>query len=418
MMARIVLKTSLLQTTLSVVILASAIQADAAEPAWIRHTIDKSSRGADGIRLADANGDGRLDLATGWEEGGVVRVYLQPDKSLVKKPWPSVTVGQVKSAEDAILVDLDGDGALDVVSSCEGNTKTIFFHFAPDAKTDYLDAKKWQTVALPASKNMTRWMFALAMDIDGKNGTDLVVASKNPSGVVGWFESPAKPRNVADWKFHSIRSAGWVMSMISRDMDRDGDADVVVSDRKGNRSGVFWLENPGRQSDVTRPWTEHNIGANNKEVMFIDAITSKAGHQEVFAAVKPASVISFRAQSRSGTTASKWKQTTYRLASKQIGTAKSVRKADLNLDGKPDLVFSCEQASNTKHGVVWFTIPEGDGDVAVENGALNSISGPTGVKFDLLQLIDVDQDGDLDVLTCEERSNLGVVWYENPYGQR
>jgi hypothetical protein len=23
-------------------------------------------------------------------------------------------------------------------------------------------------------------------------------------------------------------------------------------------------------------------------------------------------------------------------------------------------------------------------------------------------------DGDLDVLTCEERANLGVIWYENP----
>ena len=44
----------------------------------------------------------------------------------------------------------------------------------------------------------------------------------------------------------------------------------------------------------------------------------------------------------------------------------------------------------------------------------HEISGPRGVKFDLLQLLDVDGDGDLDVLTCEERHNLGVVWYENP----
>ena len=42
------------------------------------------------------------------------------------------------------------------------------------------------------------------------------------------------------------------------------------------------------------------------------------------------------------------------------------------------------------------------------------ISGPQGVKFDLVQLIDLDDDGDLDVLTCEETDNLGVIWYENP----
>ena len=28
--------------------------------------------------------------------------------------------------------------------------------------------------------------------------------------------------------------------------------------------------------------------------------------------------------------------------------------------------------------------------------------------------VDMDGDGDLDVLTCEERDNLGVIWYENP----
>ena len=42
------------------------------------------------------------------------------------------------------------------------------------------------------------------------------------------------------------------------------------------------------------------------------------------------------------------------------------------------------------------------------------ISGPKGTKYDLVELIDLDGDGDLDVLTCEEVENLGVFWYENP----
>jgi hypothetical protein len=37
-----------------------------------------------------------------------------------------------------------------------------------------------------------------------------------------------------------------------------------------------------------------------------------------------------------------------------------------------------------------------------------------GVKHDLVELIDLDDDGDLDLLTCEEVTNLGVIWYENP----
>ena len=41
------------------------------------------------------------------------------------------------------------------------------------------------------------------------------------------------------------------------------------------------------------------------------------------------------------------------------------------------------------------------------------IGGSVGYKFDRVELLDLDEDGDLDVLTCEERDNLGVVWYEN-----
>jgi hypothetical protein len=29
-------------------------------------------------------------------------------------------------------------------------------------------------------------------------------------------------------------------------------------------------------------------------------------------------------------------------------------------------------------------------------------------------MIDVDGDGDLDLMSCEERDQLGVFWYENP----
>jgi len=42
------------------------------------------------------------------------------------------------------------------------------------------------------------------------------------------------------------------------------------------------------------------------------------------------------------------------------------------------------------------------------------VSNVQGRKFDLLQLVDLDQDGDLDVITCEEADNLGLIWFENP----
>jgi hypothetical protein len=47
---------------------------------------------------------------------------------------------------------------------------------------------------------------------------------------------------------------------------------------------------------------------------------------------------------------------------------------------------------------------------------VHDIGGPEGEKFDRIEMLDLDGDGDLDLLTCEERDQLGVVWYENPFG--
>ena len=71
-----------------------------------------------------------------------------------------------------------------------------------------------------------------------------------------------------------------------------------------------------------------------------------------------------------------------------------------------DLVLTCENAKGDLSGV-WWCEPGPD-------PAWHDISGAAGVKFDRIELLDLDADGDLDVITCEERDNLGVFWYENP----
>ena len=48
------------------------------------------------------------------------------------------------SPEDAVFVDLDNDGAVDVISCCEGKTKSVFVHWAPRDKDKYLDAAAWK----------------------------------------------------------------------------------------------------------------------------------------------------------------------------------------------------------------------------------------------------------------------------------
>lgn len=420
-----------------------AIVSSASAAPWKRHTIDNASRGADGVRLADVNGDGLLDIATPWEEGGMIRICLNPGPTRVKQPWPAVTIGQVKSPEDAVLVDLDGDGAMDVVSSCEGNTQAMFVHWAPSDVAQNGTASSWCTEAIPCTVGATRWMLASPAQVDRRHGVDLFVGSKSPGGLVGWLQSPPDARDLKSWRLHRLYQAGWIMSLVPIDMDRDGDCDVLASDRYGDRAGLLWLEHPGTDAP-RRPWTEHRLGLDGLQVMFIDTCDVNGdGCVDVAAAVKPRKV-SLLLQPRinvartvrtprvplgggqdkglenaSATGASiphgptnPWAEHVIEFPEEGFGTSKAVRVVDVDQDGRLDLVVTCEGANGPRSGVFWMS-HNGD-SLLTTDWAIHDISGPEGTKYDLAQLLDLDDDGDLDVLTCEERVNLGVIWYENP----
>ncbi|MBS12789.1 MAG: hypothetical protein CME19_14435 [Gemmatimonadetes bacterium] len=378
---------------------------------WTRHIIDDISSGADGVRILDVNGDGYVDITTGWEEGGITRVYVHPGPDRSKEPWPSVTVGQSPNVEDAVFCDVDGDGHLDVISSCEGKTRSMFVHWAPGEPDRYLDAEAWTTERIPATQGK-RWMFAHPLDIDGQFGIDVVVSGKNQGAIIGWLQSPENPKHLSDWKLYPLYQAGWIMSLIGQDVDNDGDTDLVASDRRGDRSGVLWLER--HTVGDTGLWREHRIGGDGREVMFSDLVDLDGdGRKDIVTAVKPREIQWYRCPEDP---TSEWEVFTIRVGPEdRIGFAKAVAAGDLDGDGRQDLVFTCERAVPPRSGVVLLRYNDSptEGEWTVTD-----IIGPDGIKFDRIELVDLDGDGDLDVLTCEEKHEgrgLGIFWLENPF---
>jgi len=370
------------------------------ESPWVRHTIDNTARGADGIRFADVNGDALPDGVTGWEEAGIVRVYLHPGAERVRDPWPALTVGKTPSVEDAVLVDLDQDGNCDVVSCCEGRERSVFVHWAP-TRTEYLAPPAWRMEAFPGLRGKQQFMFCQPAQIDLANGLDLILGGKGPGAELGWLQSPDNPKDVAAWRWHSLRPVGWIMSIITTDMDGDGDLDILFSDRKGPRRGCYWLEQP--QDPIKASWPERVIGCQDVEPMFL-CLANLDGTKCVVCVTAENGITIIRAEDSKCLT---WRSERIPMP-EQAGTGKAVAICDIDMDGVQDLAISCEHADG-KSGVFWLSRK------GQEQWVFHDVSGPEGIKFDLVQPVDLDGDGDLDLVTTEEQAGLGVVWYENPH---
>lgn len=362
---------------------------------WKKHSIDSRGKGADGVRLLDVNGDGRLDIACGWEEARETRVYLHPGSQQVRGSWPTVTVGPAGPVEDAVFCDLDSDGACDVISASED--REIRIHWAPTSASEWLNPNAWTTVKLPAASGLQNWMFTIPAQLDGNHGPDLIAAGKGTDVV--WFEAPEYPRHLNEWKRHRIHSrGGWTMGMMLADVNHDGHNDLLLGIRRTN-PGVRWLRNPGPGPGLRDLWEAVPLDPQHRSAGFVEfSDLDGDGFPDVVSPMMERKELQiFRGLDRTGRN---WQNITLPLPTERN---KGIAAGDINLDGQIDLVVAHELG-----GAAWL---EWTG--SLDSGQWSRHSIGSGGKLDDVTLTDLDADGDLDMLTTDERG-LQVIWFENP----
>jgi hypothetical protein len=378
---------------------------------WNLRYVANRGGGPDGVRLADFNGDGLMDITTSFESSGDIYLFLHPGIGNLESEWPFVIVGSVPRGEDAFGIDLDGDGAMDVVSAHEGDTLGMYVHWALIDSASMLNGDAWRTELIPSTRGKA-WMYAIPLDVNLDGATDIVLGAKddyynsrNAVGDIGWLEAPSGDKRIlGNWVYHTMDHAGWPMSIIAHDVDADGDPDIMLTDRNSDEEhmGARWLENPGQNWE--EQWVSHffpGLEGSRPGFMGFGDFDNDGAVDYMFSlwAEKEMAIVNGGAD----------ELTRIPLPEADTnGGPKGTEVGDIDLDGDLDVIVTFDKG---ELNVEWL---EFTGSPFASDWQWSTIYDTYDGKFDQAILYDVDQDGDLDVMTTEEVQGLGVIWFENP----
>ncbi len=257
-------------------------------------------------------------------------------------------------------------------------------------------------------------------DIDGDGFIDVLAASSsNFTEGLFWYKYPS-------WTKYNIAGGSFSTDMQTGDVDGDGDLDVIIPKGADLGSAVYWYRNPRPSGNPTSPWQENfigNAGAHDVEVGDLNNdgrldVVVRLGATVVFYQNNPNSWTAVTVNNRSseGTALGDidgdgdldiaingyWLQNpspstspwTERAVNTGWPTMVGVTVADINADGRKDILLAPSESANGK--LAWYETSNPLTGPWTEHVISNSVS-----YIHTFKTADMDRDGDLDVVTAE-----------------
>ena len=363
-------------------IVAAAVLADRISwfenPSWSEHNVVLGIDGPASVEAADMDFDGDPDLVCTREGGGEVLWIenVDGDGGIWQRRSVDTTFG---GAYDALPVDMDGDGDLDIAAV--GLSADILAWWEnQNAHRHFAEA---EPIAIRTGLNDPRGI-AVA-DVNGDGLMDVVLGGWGDAWVRVYLQISGTTwlQNTVDSGLSGFRDVAVA------DVDGDGDLDVLGASVDGDL--IAWWANDG---SANPGWTQHNVltsfnGAHAVEPVDLDhdgdidlVVTAVDGDEATI-------VIN---DNGLGTL---WTKKNFT----PLDGAYDVAVGDLNEDGLMDFVATGYYDDRIRVDL--------QGDPLWGYLDITGLDGPRGVA-----LGDVDGDGDLDIVGAI-RLDDDIKWFEN-----
>ena len=178
------------------------------------------------LACGDVDGDADVDMVVGTAFGAQTRLYLNDGSGVYRDATAGGMPVLVDATVGLVLVDVEGDGDLDLVAACSNRQNRLFVN---DGSGVFRDATAGR---MPPDQDLATALAAADVDSDG--AVDLVVAT-------GDGEPNKLYLNDGSGVFMDVTATrwpgdlSWVSSLAVEDVDLDGDPDVVLG-RPGPKS--------------------------------------------------------------------------------------------------------------------------------------------------------------------------------------